>query len=135
MKASPRCCGVGFPTRTYPGSRFPSRPWDKLWGEEETCVRKRTGPNGLFCFHHSSPFSADQYVVSVPTGVLDSFNKTNGEYGGGSGGGARIEVYWERDRPRSPDILGIMRHWIAPGPSQGPSDEPAAQAGQWVLSG
>ena len=46
-------------------------------------------------------------------------------------GGTGKEVPWERARPQSPDILGIMRDWISPGPSQGPSEETEAQRGQW----
>lgn len=36
----------------------------------------------------------------------------------------------ERARTQSPDILGIVRERISSGPSQGPSRETEAQAGQ-----
>ena len=46
-------------------------------------------------------------------------------------GDAGNEVPWGRARPQSPDILGIVRDWISPGPSQGLSEETEAQTGQW----
>lgn len=64
---------------------MPCRLWAQLWGEEETCTGRETGPKWLLVASASFPFfSADQFVVSVPTEVPGSFNKTKVNWGGGA---------------------------------------------------
>lgn len=114
---------------------MPCRLWAQLWGEEETCTGRETGPKWLLVASASFPFfSADQFVVSVPTEVPGSFNKTKVNWGGCFlvgmvEEGTRKADSWERARPQPPDILVIMREWISPGPSQGPTKETEAQIG------
>lgn len=78
------------------------------------------------CFCPSPLFFANQFVVSIPTELSGSFNKTK-VICVGEGNRVRLvegasgkELPWERDRPQSPDILGLVREWIYPGPSQAP---------------
>ena len=74
-------------------------------------------------------------MISVPTKIFQAVLTKQKLFFRGNGvrmvGGTGKEVPWERARPQSPDILGIMRDWISPGPSQGPSEETEAQRGQW----
>lgn len=76
--------------------------------------------SGYFC--PSPLFFADQLVVSVPTEFSGSFNTMKVFFFGVEkvevGDGKKLP--WERARPQSPDILGIVREMISPGPSQGP---------------
>lgn len=84
-------------------------------------------PNGFRLLLSLFPFLCQpSSVVSIPTELSGSFNKTK-VICGGEGNRVRLvegasgkELPWERDRPQSPDILGLVREWIYPGPSQAP---------------
>lgn len=78
---------------------------------------------GSSYFCPSPIFFADKFVVSVSTEISGSFNTMKVFFFFGVekvevGDGKKLP--WERARPQFPDILGIVRETISPGPSQGP---------------
>ena len=79
--------GWGLPIRAALGIRFPSRLWAKLLGGRRNPGREGNWPQVVSGYiFPASLFSADQFVVSVPTEVSGCFNEIKILFVQGNGG-------------------------------------------------
>ena len=105
QRPNPDACGVGGTRQHTSSSKFPSRVQAKLWGEE-TCAGRELAPNGFQVLLPLFPFLCWS-VCGFHTPNLQAVSWGEGD---DIKEGAGKEVPWDRARPQSPDILGIIRY-------------------------